>query len=41
MREQTLAVAADGGFEKYGKPTRREIFLAEMDRLCPGHSWWR
>ncbi len=35
MRQQTLAVAADGSFEKYRKPTRREIFLAEMDRIVP------
>jgi hypothetical protein len=27
MRPQTLAVAADASFEKYRKPTRREIFL--------------
>jgi uncharacterized small protein (DUF1192 family) len=33
MRQQTLAVAGDGSFEKYRKPTRREIFLAEMDRI--------
>ena len=35
MRQQTLAVAADGSFEKYRKPTRREVFLAEMDRIVP------
>jgi IS5 family transposase len=35
MREQTLAVAADGSFEKYRKPTRREVFLAEMNRIVP------
>src|ERR1035437_6847782 len=35
MRQQTLAVAADGSFEKYRKPTRREVFLAEMDRIGP------
>lgn len=35
MRQQTLAVAAEGSFEKYRKPTRREVFLAEMDRIVP------
>jgi IS5 family transposase len=35
MRQQTLAMAADGSFEKYRKPTRREIFLAEMERIVP------
>ena len=35
MRQQTLAVAGDGSFEKYRKPTRREVFLAEMDRIVP------
>ena len=35
MRQQTLAVAAEGNFEKYRKPTRREIFLMEMDRIVP------
>jgi IS5 family transposase len=32
MRQQTLA---DEGFERYRKPTRREQFLAEMDRIIP------
>ncbi len=35
MRQQTLAVAAEGSFEKYRNPTRREVFLAEMDRIVP------
>jgi len=30
MKQQTL-----GGFEKYGKTTRRAQFLAEMDRVVP------
>ncbi len=34
MRQRTLA---EEGFEKYRKPTRREQFLAEMDRVVP----WR
>ena len=32
MRQQTLA---EEGFEKYRKPTRREQFLNEMDRVIP------
>jgi len=32
MRQQTLA---EEGFEKYRKPTRREQFLEEMDRIIP------
>ena len=32
MRQQTLA---EEGFEKYRKPTRRERFLEEMDRIIP------
>ncbi len=34
MRQTTLATA---GFERYRKPTLREMFLAEMDRVVP----WR
>ena len=32
MRQQTLA---DEGFERYRKPTRRERFLDEMDKIVP------
>ena len=32
MRQRTLA---DEGLEKYRKPTRREQFLDEMDRIIP------
>lgn len=32
MRQQTLAEAA---FERYRKPTRREVFLSEMDQVIP------
>jgi len=32
MYQQTLA---EEGFEKYRKPTRREQFLDEMDRMIP------
>jgi IS5 family transposase len=37
MKQQTLAMAADQAesFEKYRKPTRREEFLALMNRLVP------
>ena len=33
MRQITLASQA--GFERYGKTTRREKFLAEMDAVIP------
>ena len=38
MKQQTLAMAADHDvhFEKYRKPTRRDKFLATMDKLV---SW--
>lgn len=32
MKQMTLA---EGGFEKYGRVTRREAFLLEMDRVVP------
>src|SRR5215469_719781 len=32
MKQMTLATA---GFERYGKTTRRAVFLAEMERLVP------
>jgi len=35
MKQQTLAMAADQGFEQYRKPTRRDEFLATMERLIP------
>jgi transposase, IS5 family len=37
MKQTSLAMAADqgAGFERYRKPTRREAFLAQMDRLVP------
>ena len=34
MRQTTLATS---GFDRYSKPTRRALFLAEMDRMVP----WR
>ena len=36
MRQQTLAEAS---FEKYRKTTRREILLAEMEKVVPGSEW--
>lgn len=33
MKQQTLA--AQNGFERYGKKTRREQFLEEMDQVVP------
>ena len=30
-----LTLASQGGFEQYGKKTRREKFLEEMDRILP------
>jgi IS5 family transposase len=33
MRQLTLA--SQGSFERYGKKTRREKFLEEMDRIVP------
>ena len=36
MHEQlTLAAQVDGRFEAHRKPTRRDVFLAEMDRVVP------
>ena len=33
MRQQTLA--AQTGFEKYGRKTKREQFLEEMEQVVP------
>ena len=35
MTQQTLAMAADQGFEQYRKPTRRDLFLQTMERIVP------
>ena len=37
MKQQTLATAADqsAGFERFRKPTRRDEFLATMDKIVP------
>lgn len=34
-KQLTLATQADGGFEAHRKPTRRDVFLAEMDQVVP------
>jgi IS5 family transposase len=33
MKQQTLAMAS--GFERYGKKTRRALFLEEMEQVVP------
>ena len=38
MPQQTFAEIT---FEQYSKPTRREGFLDEMNRVVPGQNWWR
>lgn len=35
MKQQTLAMAADQGFEQHRKPTRRDQFLETMNRIIP------
>jgi IS5 family transposase len=37
MKQQTLAMAADqeAGFERYRRPTRRDVFLATMEEIVP------
>ncbi len=35
MKQQTLAMAQDQGFEQYRKPTRRDVFLETMDKIIP------
>lgn len=35
MKQQTLAMAQDQGFEQYRKPTRRDQFLEMMNRILP------
>lgn len=35
MKQQTLAMAADQGFENYRKPTRRDEFLKTMEAIVP------
>lgn len=33
--QMTLAMQSDGGFERHRKPTRRDEFLAQMERVVP------
>ncbi|WP_293225934.1 IS5 family transposase [Ottowia sp.] len=35
MKQQTLAMAADQGFEQYRRPTKRDVFLQTMDTIVP------
>ena len=37
MKQQTLAMATDQNaqYERYRKPTRRDMFLATMERIVP------
>jgi IS5 family transposase len=38
MKQQTLAMVQDQGFEQYRKPTRRHQFLETMNRIIPWES---
>ncbi len=35
MKQQTLAMAADNGFEQFRRPTKRDVFLNTMDTILP------
>jgi IS5 family transposase len=35
MKQQTLSMAQDQGFEQYRKPTRRDEFLQTMNQIMP------
>jgi len=35
QQQMTLAMQSDSGFEKHRKPTRRDEFLAQMDKVVP------
>jgi IS5 family transposase len=35
MKQQTLAMAADRGFDQYRRPTKRDVFLNTMERIMP------
>jgi hypothetical protein len=35
MKQHTLAMAADKGFEQYHRPTKRDVFLKTMDQIVP------
>lgn len=34
-KQMSLSMEQDAGFEKHRKATRRDVFLAEMDRVAP------
>jgi len=34
-KQMSLSMEQDAGFEKHRKPTRRDVFLAEMGRVVP------
>ena len=35
MKQQTLAMASDKGFEQFRRPTKRDVFLRNMDLIVP------
>jgi len=35
MKQQTLAMAADKGFEQFRRPTKRDVFLKTMEEIVP------
>lgn len=34
-KQMSLSMEQDAGFETHRKPTRRDVFLAEMDQVVP------
>ena len=34
-KQMSLSMQQDAGFERHRKPTRRDVFLAEMDQVVP------
>ena len=34
-KQLTLATQADAGFQRHRKTTRRDVYLAEMDKVVP------
>ena len=35
MKQQPLAMAADKCFERFARPTKRDMFLKTMDKILP------
>jgi IS5 family transposase len=35
MKQQTLAMASDKGFEQFRRPTKRDVFLQTMEQIVP------